>query len=126
MRSIGRATISTFRIGDKPKRGEGVRVGTTRYAPRGVSRRDRKKLFDVWFPLVAPSAKLLRVNRGSKAFFDAYRRELARPPASHAVGLLAAMSAVTPIAVGCFCEDERTCHRLVLQQEIRRVTKGQA
>ena len=68
--------VRTFRIGDKPKRGEGLRVGTTRYPPRGVSKSGRKKFFDVWFPVVAPSVKLLRSKRGTKAFFDAYRREL--------------------------------------------------
>ena len=98
-------------------------MGTTRYAPRGVSKRGRKKFFDVWFPIVAPSAKLLRSKRGSEAFFDAYRRELKRPPASHAVALLAALSAVTPISVGCFCEDEITCHRRVLREEIIAITR---
>jgi len=117
--------IRTFRIGERPTRGKGLRIGTTRYPPRGVAKKRWKDLFDVWFPVVAPSVKLLRSKRGSKAFFDAYRRELKRPPVSHAVALLAALSAVTPISVGCFCEDESTCHRRVLREEIIAIT-GQA
>jgi uncharacterized protein YeaO (DUF488 family) len=123
-------TVGTFRIGEKPKRGEGLRVGTTRYPPRGVPRSHWKKdhYFDVWLPIVAPSAKLLRSIKRTgiadatirKRFFDAYRRELRRPPASHALGLLAALASVTPIAVGCFCEDETRCHRSVLREAIAR------
>ena len=118
--------IKTFRIGDTPKRGEGLRVGTTRYPPRGVPRSRWKKdhYFDVWFPVVAPSEKLLRSFRKSnfddprarRRFFDAYRRELTRPPASHAVALLSALAKRTPIAVGCFCADESRCHRRVLRE----------
>src|SRR5436309_2899640 len=101
--------VRTFQIGSRRKRGEGLRISTTRYPPRGVRKTGWKKLFDVWFPVLAPSAGLLRSQRGTKAFFDAYRRELARPPASHAVALFAALARRTPIAVGCFCEDESHC-----------------
>src|SRR6185436_6114412 len=53
--------ISTFRIGDPPKRDEGLRVGATRLPPRGVPKSRWKKdgYFDVWLPTVAPSRKLL-------------------------------------------------------------------
>jgi uncharacterized protein YeaO (DUF488 family) len=86
------------------------------------SRWKKDHYFDVWFPIVAPSAKLLRSIRKTgiddprirKRFFAAYRRELQRPPASHGLHLLAALAKVTPIAVGCFCADETRCHRSVL------------
>jgi len=83
--------VTAFRIGDRPKRGEGLRIGAS--GRRGI-RRVRKR------------------------FFDAYRRELQRPPASHALRLLSALASVTPISVGCFCEDETCCHRLVLRDVI--------
>ena len=124
--------VGTFRIGDKPRRDDGLRIGTTRYPPRGVPRSRWKKdhYFDVWFPLVAPSARLLQSIRKTgldnpkvrKHFFNAYRQELTRSPASHAVSLLAALAKTTPIAVGCFCEDETHCHRSVLRDEIARRT----
>jgi uncharacterized protein YeaO (DUF488 family) len=120
--------VSAFRIGDRPKHGEGLRIGTTRYAPRGVPRSRWKKdnYFDVWFPVVAPSERLLRSIRRTgiddpktrKRFFDAYRRELQRPPASHGLTLLAAVASIMPIAVGCYCADETRCHRSVLAAQI--------
>lgn len=124
--------VGAFRIGDPPKRGEGLRIGTTRFPPRGVPRSRWKKdhYFDVWFPVVAPSAKLLRSIHKTglddpkvrRRFFNAYRRELKRPPASHAMDLLAALATTTPISVGCFCEDETRCHRSVLRAEIEKGT----
>jgi uncharacterized protein YeaO (DUF488 family) len=110
--------IRTFRIGDARKRGEGLRIGTTRRPPRGVAKRRWPEYFDVWFPTLAPSAKLLRSTRSTKRFFDAYRRELTRPPASHAIQLLAALARTTPIALGCYCEDESRCHRRVLRDAV--------
>jgi uncharacterized protein YeaO (DUF488 family) len=132
---LGGVHVSTFRIGDKPRRGEGLRLGTTRYPPRGVprSRWKRDHYFDVWFPIVAPSQSLLKSIRKSgledprvrKRFFNAYRRELRRPPASHALYLLAALARVARIAVGCFCADETRCHRSVLQEEIKKLQRSQ-
>jgi uncharacterized protein YeaO (DUF488 family) len=97
------------------------------------SRWKKDHYFDVWFPVVAPSEKLLRSIRKTglddpktrRRFFSAYRRELKRPPACHAVELLSALAAATPIAVGCFCSDETRCHRSVLRLELdkRRVRR---
>jgi uncharacterized protein YeaO (DUF488 family) len=92
--------------------------------PRGRWQKDH--YFDVWFPIVAPSQTLLRSIKRTglddpkvrSRFFNAYRRELRRPPASHALDLLAALARVAPIAVGCFCADESRCHRSVLRDEI--------
>jgi uncharacterized protein YeaO (DUF488 family) len=127
-----KSNVRSFRIGERPKRGEGLRIGTTRYPPRGVPRSRWKKdhYFDVWFPIVAPSAKLLQSIRKTgiddpkirKRFFGAYRRELQRPPASHGLSLLTALAKATPIAVGCFCADESRCHRSVLRDAIRQST----
>lgn len=121
--------ITTFRIGDPPRRGEGLRIGTTRRPPRGVprSRWTRDGYFDVWLPIVAPSLELLRRARERdfddaavrRAFFRAYRRELESPQVRQAVELLARVAARTPIAVGCFCEDPRRCHRTVLVNAIK-------
>ena len=57
-----RLRLSTFRIGDKPKRGEGLRIGATRRPPRGVARErwSREGYFDVWLPALVPSLELLR------------------------------------------------------------------
>jgi uncharacterized protein YeaO (DUF488 family) len=120
--------LTTFRIGDEAKPGEGLRIGTTRRPPRGVPKERWQKdgYFDVWFPLVAPSDALLaRAHKSDlssakawESFAKAYRRELQQPPAKYALSLLAAMAERTPIAVGCFCENEARCHRSILKEEI--------
>lgn len=128
------AQIRTFRIGAPARRGEGLRLGVTRHPPRGIpkSRWQKDSYFDVWFPLVAPSAGLLRKHRPAadaadrvwQKFFAAYQRELRKPPASHAVALLAALATRTPVAIGCYCTDESRCHRSVLREEISRIAAG--
>jgi uncharacterized protein YeaO (DUF488 family) len=40
---------------------------------------------------------------------------MARPDASHAMDLLAALSRHTDFSVGCYCEDENRCHRSILR-----------
>ncbi len=120
--------LQTFRLGDPPRRGAGLRIGVVRRPPRGVVR-DRWILdgyFDVWMPAVAPSVKLLSRFRPQalgepetfRRFAAAYARELARPEARQTVELLAALAARTPIAIGCYCEDESRCHRSVLRRAI--------
>jgi uncharacterized protein YeaO (DUF488 family) len=37
------------------------------------------------------------------------------PDAAHALELLAALSHRADFSVGCYCEDERHCHRAVLR-----------
>ena len=124
--------LSTFQIGARARRGEGLRIGVTRRPPRGVrkSRWVRDGYFDVWLPALAPSAKLLaRVKKrdlgeGSvrKRFFDAYERDLmANAEGRQTVAFVAEIAARTPIRVGCFCADERRCHRSLLVKIIKRL-----
>jgi uncharacterized protein YeaO (DUF488 family) len=114
------AGVSTFRIGDEPRRGEVLRIGTTRYPPRGVPRNRWKK--DHYFDVKKTGIDDPKVR---KRFFDAYRRELKRPPACHGLSLLAALAQTTAIAVGCYCSDETRCHRCVLREEIERAIRRQ-
>ena len=54
--------LRTFQLGSPRKRGEGLRIGTVRFLPRGVQKKDYARLdyFDVWLPVVAPSRELIR------------------------------------------------------------------
>lgn len=99
-----------------------------------VSRKNwqRDGYFDLWFPLLAPSAKLLsRTKRHGmetrvdyRRFCEAYEREiLANKDSRQALELLAAIAQRTPISVGCYCEDEAWCHRSHLRKLIERVAK---
>jgi uncharacterized protein YeaO (DUF488 family) len=84
-------------------------------------------LFDVWLPLVSPSRELLKAFQDGKKspaqFFRAYRSEMQEPAARHTIELLAAISRQTPIAVGCYCEDESRRHRSMLIKLIRAAGK---
>jgi uncharacterized protein YeaO (DUF488 family) len=78
--------------------------------------------YDVWFPTLAPSVETMKFAQASKtpaqwqAFVRKYRAEMARPDASHAIEMLAALSHASDLSVGCYCEDESHCHRSILRQ----------
>ncbi len=61
--------IKSCRFGEPRKRGEGLRIGTVRYLPRGVKKDELSRLdyFDVWFPTLAPSAELIRTYKEREA-----------------------------------------------------------
>lgn len=114
--------LTTFQIGNAPKRWQGLRIGTTRRPPRGVrkSRWIRDGYFDVWLPALAPSAALIRRFKGRdfdeakvrRQFAEAYEHELL----STAVGrqnveFIAQIARAMPLSIGCYCEDEKKCHR---------------
>ena len=117
--------IRIVRLGTPRASGEGLRLGTVRRPPRGVPKREiaARDFYDVWLPEVAPSDPLVQLalrSRGSASawatFARRYRAEMKRPAASRLLDLLAALSHVTALSVGCYCEDERHCHRSVLRQ----------
>lgn len=116
--------LSIYRYGTPRKRGEGLRIGTTRFLPRGVAKKDYARLdyFDVWLPLLAPSRELLHWYRdgdhSAAEFYRRYRKEMNETDARQTIAVLAALAQKTPIAVGCFCEDESRCHRPVLEHLI--------
>jgi uncharacterized protein YeaO (DUF488 family) len=117
-----RLRLRPYRIGSPRARGEGLRIGTVRLLPRGVRKEDygARDYFDVWFPIVAPSRKLLDWIHGEgpdkwSLFCQKYEREMTTNGDSRqAIKLLAELAKVTPIAIGCYCEDETYCHRTVL------------
>jgi uncharacterized protein YeaO (DUF488 family) len=115
--------IRIVQLGTPKRRGEGVRFGTVRRPPRGVRKEDyaRHNFYDVWLPNLAPSARLMAYrgtldNDGEwKKFSRAYRAEMARPETSRVIDALAALSKEANFSVGCYCEDERRCHRSILR-----------
>jgi uncharacterized protein YeaO (DUF488 family) len=119
-------SVSIVRLGSARRRGEGVRFGTVRRPPRGVpkSAYARQNWYDVWLPNLAPSAALMRDRpvaageAGWRTFERRFRRELKEPDKSHLLDALAALSHVSDFAVGCYCEDERQCHRSILRREL--------
>jgi uncharacterized protein YeaO (DUF488 family) len=117
--------IRVVRFGDARAPDEGLRLGTVRRPPRGVRKEDYAKLdyFDVWLPELAPSAPLVdfalsepfTLKRWSE-YDKRYRAEMKKPVAQHIIATLAALSAQTHFAVGCYCENPHYCHRSILKQ----------
>ena len=48
-------------------------------------------------------------------FEKRYRREMQAPPAQRVLTLLALLSRDANFSVGCYCDDERHCHRSILR-----------
>jgi uncharacterized protein YeaO (DUF488 family) len=115
--------IRIVRLGTPQRRGEKLRLGTVRRPPRGVPKREyaSRNFYDVWLPDVAPSEELVKLAQGAgedpaewRSFERRYRHEMRRPEARRLLDLLAALSHVTELSVGCYCENESRCHRSVL------------
>jgi uncharacterized protein YeaO (DUF488 family) len=110
--------VRVVRLGSPRARGEGPRVGTVRRPPRGVKRSDyaKRDYYDVWLPELAPSAPLIaKAHKDWPAFVKAYRREMSQPAAQRLIAVLAALSRDANFAVGCYCENEKRCHRSILR-----------
>ena len=111
------------RLGSPRVQNEGLRIGTVRRPPRGVPRERfaSDDWFDTWLPELAPSdeafeiAKTATTDREWAAFAKRYRAEMGQPDKQRLLKLLAMLSAQTMFSVGCYCEDERRCHRSVLR-----------
>lgn len=119
--------ISIVRLGTPRKRGEGLRIGTVRRPPRGVKKADFARLdyYDVWFPNLSPDQELVHEALAATnekevgAFKRKFRQEMNAPDRSRELDLLAALSHSTNFSVGCYCEDEKRCHRSVLRELLK-------
>jgi uncharacterized protein YeaO (DUF488 family) len=120
-------SIRVVRLGSRRQRGEGIRLGTVRRPPRGVPKRRYAidDWFDVWLPNLAPSAALIATagDGTNKArwqrFALRYRSEMRRPENRRVLDALAALSHQASFSVGCYCQDERRCHRSILRRILR-------
>jgi uncharacterized protein YeaO (DUF488 family) len=118
-------TVRVVRLGTPRRRGEGLRLGTVRRPPRGIRKSDyaRRDFFDQWLPELAPSQKWVSwalaepwTDARWRKYARNYRREMREPAAQRLLELLAALSKTTDLSVGCYCEDERRCHRSLLRE----------
>lgn len=117
-------SVRVIRLGTPRDPDEGLRIGTVRRPPRGVRKEDyaARDYFDVWLPELAPSAPLVSWALSEPfspkrwaAYERRYRREMRQPAAQRLIALLAALSSQTNFSVGCYCEDEASCHRSFLK-----------
>jgi uncharacterized protein YeaO (DUF488 family) len=116
-------SVRIVRLGTPRRRGEGLRIGTVRRPPRGVPKREYASgnWYDVWLPELAPSEATVKLGLAARdertfaRFARRYRAELRAPERQRLLALLAALSQSADFSVGCYCEDERRCHRSVLR-----------
>ena len=118
--------VRVVRLGTDRAPDEGVRLGTVRRPPRGVKKQDYARLdfFDLWYPELAPNAKLVKwfhdqpemTEAKWRRYVASYRREMAEPAASRTLDVLARLSQQANFAVGCYCENFSRCHRSILKQ----------
>ena len=117
-------SIRIVQLGAKRAPNEGIRIGTVRRPPRGVKKSDYARLdfYDLWLPDLAPSAALLSWYKALpdspqnwKRFMLRYRREMAQAPPVRILKLLALLSRNVNFSVGCYCQEERHCHRSTLR-----------
>ena len=116
--------IRIVRLGSERSANEGLRIGTVRRPPRGVSKAkfSSGNWYDVWFPNLAPTPAMVKLalsadsERQWAKFVKRYRAEMASPENSRVLDLLAALSHGAQFSVGCYCEVESRCHRSVLRQ----------
>ncbi|WP_175733175.1 DUF488 domain-containing protein [Burkholderia ambifaria] len=115
--------IRIVRLGTPRAAGEGLRIGTVRRPPRGVPKAEfaSRNYYDVWLPTLSPSSELVaqalaaETDAEWRAFTRRFRAEMAHGDAPKVLDLLAALSATSAFSIGCYCEDERRCHRGVLR-----------
>jgi uncharacterized protein YeaO (DUF488 family) len=112
-------TITVVRLGSPRARAEGPRLGTVRRPPRGVKKSSYARLgyYDLWLPELSPTPKLVKAALGGgdwERFERAYRREMRGQ--SRLLDLLALLSQGADFSIGCYCEDERRCHRSILRE----------
>ena len=114
-------SLGTYRYGEASSI-DGLCIGVTRYPPRGVASDSEaaRACYDVWLPLLAPSRELVATYKQGRLSFrrfaTRYVREMRRPDARHVITTLAAVAQNQPIHLGCFCEDEANCHRILLRR----------
>ncbi len=123
------ASVSTYSYASIRREQEGLRIGTARFVPRGVSREDwqPKGYFDLWIPLLAPAPefikKFLHGHMTFANFSRHYRAKMKQTESRQVIELLAGISLFFPISLGCYCEDESRCHRSILKQLVEKEAK---
>jgi uncharacterized protein YeaO (DUF488 family)/uncharacterized protein with GYD domain len=107
--------VTTRRIYDPPREGEGPRLLIMRLWPRGI----RKEKVDRWLRELGPVLPLLKAFRAGRVDWDEYRHRyhagLERPEAQAQVEEALGLARSGGITLLCGCPDESRCHRTLLR-----------
>ncbi len=98
---------------------DGLRVLTTRYWPRGVSKEHGGR----YMPQLAPSRELLHgFKHGGTSWVEyagAYVAQMRNPDAVAAIHELATLATDDTVTIMCVCREDDQCHRVLLRGLIR-------
>ena len=116
--------VRIVRLGAPRAPGEGLRLGTVRRPPRGVPKAEfaRRDFYDVWLPALSPTPDLVAEGLAAadekawRKFSRSFESQMKEPDAARLLDLLAALSRQTAFSLGCYCADERRCHRSILRR----------
>lgn len=119
--------IRVVRLGTDRLPGEGLRIGTVRRPPRGVPKAEfaSRNFYDVWLPQLSPSPDLVKLGLSAETdrewarFVKRFRTEMSKPEPAATLNLLAALSKQADFSIGCYCENERRCHRSILRELLK-------
>jgi len=122
--------LRIVQLGKPRHKDEGLRLGTVRRPPRGVPKAEfaKRDYYDVWLPQLSPSPDLVKQALAAQADDDAkgwaaftrhFRTEMSEGDAARLLDMLAALSHQTNFSLGCYCEDERHCHRSMLRELLK-------
>src|SRR5215813_11887201 len=107
--------LRTKRVYDPPEKSDGTRVLVMRLWPRGI----KKSAVDLWLKDLGAEVGNLRAFKTGRIGWPEMRRRyltgLKREPAAGALRTLRGMAKRGRVTALCSCEDEKRCHRSLLQ-----------
>jgi len=107
--------LRTKRVYDPPEKTDGTRVLVMRLWPRGI----KKSAVDLWLKDLGAEVGNLRAFKTGRIGWPEMRRRyltgLKREPAAGALRTLRGMAKRGRVTALCSCENERRCHRSLLQ-----------
>lgn len=102
-------------IYEKASPDDGVRILTTNYWPRGVS----KERGGTYIRALAPSRDLLHAFKGGAIEWPEYEKrylvEMEGDRQREEIARIAGLARTDTVTVMCMCKDERICHRSLLR-----------
>lgn len=121
--------IKVVKLGSDRSKDEGLRLGTVRRPPRGVSkdRYSSENWYDVWLPALSPSPGTMKMGQGvqSEKEWDSFTKkfvtEMKESDKQQLLTMLAALSHQTNFSIGCYCENEARCHRSILKELLQKL-----
>lgn len=114
--------LRTYQYASLRVGGEGLRIGTARFLPRGVRKGDwqAKGYFDFWLPVLAPEPEAIKAFLGGTmswaVFARRYRSRMKQRDCRQMIEFLGGVSLFVPLSLGCYCDNESRCHRSVLKE----------